>query len=366
MKRFGSVLLLLIPVLMVNKSAAQTVLLKTNETPAIDITGSVQTKQGDLLHLAFVQDKYDKNGVYTDSLGNFGLSVNANSQLKVSCKGFKDTLINVSGRRSFLVVLSAISADQSRIPAVASINNNINIATMRDEVTLNEPSVPNTIRKGKIANGGPAYELTSGVGVDAAQGAIYPVFNHVEETRGSRYLFKGWVHGYVVNNKDSLVQNPAFFFDYDKMGGSLLLTKDKHAAIEIYKELIKSFTLFDDLNQPFTFTIVPEIDKTHFVQVIASGKNYKIYKLTKTKFIAANYVTDGLTSTGNHYDEYQDEDTYFVQEAKTNQVQKLALRKKAIKQAFSGEQARVDKYFAGNDGDIDDNFLRNLGDYMNK
>jgi hypothetical protein len=174
------------------------------------------------------------------------------------------------------------------------------------------------------------------------------------------------VHGYVVNAHDSTIQSPALFFNYDKMGGSLLLSKDKRAAIEVYNENVKSFTLFDALNQPSTFTMVPEIDKSHYVQVLASGNNYKIFKAIKTKFIASNYSTDGLAATGNNFDLYEDEFTYYILNVKTNQMQKISLKKKVLKQAFVAEEAKADGFFKTNDGDIDDNYLASLGDYMNK
>ena len=150
------------------------------------------------------------------------------------------------------------------------------------------------------------------------------------------------------------------------MGGGLLLTKDQHEAIEIYRETIKSFTLFDALNQRYTFTTVPEIDKSHYVQVISSGNNYKIYKLTKTKFEAANYVSDGVASSGNNFDSYVDEGVYYVLDVKTNQLQPLALKKKALKQVFASQADKLNKFMAANSGDIDDAYLVDLGDYMNK
>ena len=102
------------------------------------------------------------------------------------------------------------------------------------------------------------------------------------------------------------------------------------------------------------------------MQIISDGSTYKIYKLTKTKFIASNYHSDGIASTGNPYDEFQDDDSYFVVYAKTNQVQKLALKKKAIKQAFAADENKVTAYLQANDGDIDENYLHDFGDYMNK
>jgi len=147
----------------------------------------------------------------------------------------------------------------------------------------------------------------------------------------------------------------------------LLLSKDKHSAIQVYNELIKTFTLVDNLNQQYTFTIVPEIDKTHFVEIIATGNNYKIFKAIKTKFVAADYSTNGIASTGNAYDSFQDEFTYYIMNVKTNMLQKLPLKKKAIKEVFAQEPDKLNKFMGDNSGSsIDESYLANLGDYMNK
>jgi hypothetical protein len=355
--------------ILVGTAKAQTTYLtKTEPEQIIHISGTVQTKQGDILHLAFVQDKHYKNGTYTDSLGNFELTVSSTSKLFVSCRGFKDTVIDINNRASFLIVLSGIGGSKKGGAGVVDENQNINMAAYRDQVMLNEPTRLTTATYERLTVDGGVQTVAGLVGgPDMAQGAIFPVFHHKDETQGSRYLFETWVHGYVVNNKDSIVQNPLFFFNYDKMGGNLLLTKDKHAAIEVYKDLIKSFTLFDDLNQPSTYIMVPEIDKTHFVQVIATGDSYRIYKSIKTKFVAANYSSDGIASTGNNFDSYEDESAYYLLDVKTKQLQKLALRKKAIKEVFAKEPDKVNKFVNDNsNSSIDDSYLSNLGHYMNK
>src|ERR1700739_4413901 len=93
MKRLCLMALLL--AIMLRFAAAQT----------INISGTVKTKDGDAIHLAFVQDKQYKYGDYTDSLGNFALTANPNSKLKVTCYGFRHTLININNQTTFAIVL---------------------------------------------------------------------------------------------------------------------------------------------------------------------------------------------------------------------------------------------------------------------
>jgi len=193
-----------------------------------------------------------------------------------------------------------------------------------------------------------------------------PVFHPLDDTKGSRYLFKDWVSGFVVSPQDSVYKNPNYGFNYDKMNGGLLLTQDKKSVIEIDQSRIKSFTLYDNLGRTQVFEYAPEIDKTHYPQVLASGSKYKIYKLTTTKFVKANYQTDGMTSTGNNYDEYVDEDTYYVLNVQTKQLQPLGLKKKAIKTAFANEGNKINSFFEAYTDKIDDSYLKKLGDYMNQ
>jgi len=190
-----------------------------------------------------------------------------------------------------------------------------------------------------------------------------PIFRPVEETRGSRYLFDDWVQGFVLSPDGTTYKDPAYGFEYDKIEGGLLLTQDKKSVIRVDNSKIKSFTLYDKQNQAKVFVLVPQIDPVHYVQVIAEGTKYKIYKLTKTQFVKNNYHTDGIATTGNNYDEYVDDNTYYVSNVPNNQLKELSLKRKAIKAVFGNV---ADTYLSSNQGTIDDEYLKNLGDYMNK
>jgi hypothetical protein len=313
------------------------------------VTGNVKDTQGDPLHFAFVQDS-QKHGAYTDSLGNFSLELSPNATLRVNCAGYRDTTFVVNNSTNLAIVMSpAANGPAPTVAAEANAANQQSVkSTLGDAMTLQNAN------------------LAVATQFDAAAGATLPVFMPKEETVGSRYLIKGWSHGYVINSKDATVQNPGFLFAYDKMGGGLLLTKDRSSAVEINKDLVKSFTLYDNVNRAYTFERVPQIDDNHYVEVVASGNKYKIYKAIKTRFEKANYSSDGVMSSGNNYDEYVDEDTYYVYNVQTNALQKIALKKKAIKEAFAKDDDKVNKFMSDNSGDIDDNYLSNLGSYMNE
>ena len=240
----------------------------------VTLTGTVKDVNGNLLHYAFVQNKHDKIGTYTDSLGNFTLVTAANAMLTINCAGYKDTEVSAGGKDALTVIMKPDG--NSRSGTGESQGNTAIVQT-----TLNE-------------------QIDHGDAPIMQQGSIMPSIHVKDATQGSRTLFKDWVHGYIVNSGDTLIQNPGFLLNYDKIGGNLLLTKDKVSTVAIFKNSVHSFTLFDVFNQPYTFTFAPAIDKKHYVQVIADGNNYKIYKLTTTKFVESNYTSDGLASSGNN------------------------------------------------------------------
>ncbi|MFI5137793.1 MAG: hypothetical protein ACHQIM_08185 [Sphingobacteriales bacterium] len=193
--------------------------------------------------------------------------------------------------------------------------------------------------------------------------ADLPVFRPVEETKGSRYLFDDWVRGFVLSPDGTICKDSSYGFEYDKIEGGLLLTQDKKSVIRVDNSKIKSFTLYDKQNQPEVFVLAPQIDPVHYVQVIADGAKFRIYKFTQTHFVKNNYHTDGIATTGNNYDEYVDDNTYYVLNVQNNQLKELSLKRKAIKTVFGNG---ADSYLSSNPGTIDDEYLKKLGDFVNE
>jgi hypothetical protein len=310
-----------------------------------NITGSVRDKNGNYLHYAFVQDKQMKNATYTDSLGKFTLSVNPSSKLFISCNGYKDTLINIGNQTNFNVSLSSSRmVTENATTQVGSDRSNVE--SVKDVFTPNSN--------------------TNGNSIAVSGGSSFPTFNHKDATQGNKYLFSGWVHGFVVNAQDSVYESPKLFFNYDKMGGGLLLSQDQHSAIVVNKDMVKTFTLYDAANKPYVFANVPAIDNTHYVEVLSAGKNYRIYKTITTKFEKANFVDNGISSSGNNYDSYNDKYEYYVVNGKTNKIDKISLRPKSFKAVFADDKDKTNKFLADNSGDINDDYLKSLGDYLNQ
>jgi hypothetical protein len=355
MKNFGKICLVLISL------AAFGQLTKAQ---SVTIQGTVSNTGGRHLNNVFVRDVQSKTGIYTDTTGSFTIVVNPGSRLYINCAGYNDTTLNIGKRLIFNIVLTrAFGVIAKPIKAREDFAPSIVQNMFRDQLNLEMASIPQgaDIPSTGISNGGhrphPAF--------DAQQGAIFPVFTVKEETRGSRYLFLEWAKGFVINSKDSLIQRSDMMFNYDKMGGGLLLSRDGRSAIEVNREQVKTFTLYSPDGVQYNFENVPAISKKCYVEVVEEGTKYKIYKLVNTEFVKMDYATNGLTTSGNPYDEYLDKPTYYVI-GKDGAPLQIALKRKALKEAFKEDTEKLNQFFASNGGDIDDDYLRGLGEYMNK
>jgi hypothetical protein len=296
------------------------------------VTGSVKNEKGNPLHFVFIVDGQYKDAAYSDSTGNFTISVHPDSKLKFELAGYKDTLIGIDKNQDLQVVLRSLSI-------ATSINSLNTKSTVSDKV---ERQWANDVELFRL----PGHE----------KGKVH----------GNRYLFDNFAHGFIISSTDVLLHNPAYTFDYDKLSGALLLTKDKNSVEEISFDHTKSFTLYSDKDERFVFEKVPGIDNAHYVQVLASGKKYKIYKLIKTRFVKADYVNNGVIAHGTDFDEFIDDADYYVVDIQVNQPLKLSLKKKSIKDTFPKEADKVSKYLSGNSDKIDDAYLSKLGNYMNQ
>ena len=125
-------------------------------------------------------------------------------------------------------------------------------------------------------------------------GGFLPVYHQPVETKGSRYLMSDWSGGLVVNQFDTIIRNPTYLFNYDKITGDLLMTQDKKTYIEVDRPQVKSFALQNN-SGGYVFMHAPLIDNgDRYFQVLWQGDKYAAYKSIKTKLIKANGITTGL------------------------------------------------------------------------
>lgn len=341
----------------------------------VTLTGVIRNSDGTPVRQALISDG-NKNKAKADSMGTFSIRVNLPASLHITAVGYRDTAITVGRQMDISIVLKySVNITATRDKKVPQEDPGVraamsNMATqmrqMNTEInpSLNEP-VKVTINMG--GRGSTTLTVQRNVDFDASQGAIFPQFNPKEETQGSRYLFKDWVAGWVINTTNEMIKNPHYVYNYDKMGGGLLATKDGHSAIEVNRDIVKYFSLVGENGDTVTFANIPLLDRTHYVQVISEGNKFGIYKVVKTKFEKANYTTDGVMSQGNNFDSYTDEYSYYMIDAQSGKAQPIALKRKAIKSLFTADVTKVNKFIEDHAADnIDDNYLRNLGIYMNE
>jgi len=304
----------------------------------IAINGTVKNEQGYPVHYAFI--KSDNNATYSDSSGHFTLTANPSSKITINCNGYISTQADAAA--NLQVVLKADpSAAITKIPSDQSDAGLLLAA-------FNNQHPGDDIKKGGAFGG-------------------LAVFTTTKETVGHRFLFTQWVHGYMVKVNGDIVQTPTMLFNYDKIKGDLYITEDMNHVNLSDKNAIKSFVLFDTPDQPYSFERVLGISNDMYSQLISNGSKYKIYKFTTTKFVASNYQSNGITSTGNAYDEFVDDNVYYIFNLKSNSFQPVALKKKALKEAFADNSARFTTFATDHaDDKIDESYLVSLGDAMNE
>jgi hypothetical protein len=296
----------------------------------ITVAGTVTDPKGAPIPFAFVSDSQHPYATYTDINGSFSLNADASSNLIASAVYHSEVKTKIADPGNVKIVLPLDAGKQQDL--VAEKGNSF---FKPDESRIDHVESINHI----------------GIGD--------------QTLHGSRYLYENWVHGFAVTPKDSIKQNDSYLFNYDKVRGNLIFTRNKNSAMLVEKGEIKGFTLFDDNAVPASFEMVPTIDDKRYVEVLSAGPKYKIYRTLSTKFIKADFTTNGFTSTGHTYDEYKDESIYYVIKG-TGQPQKFELRSKALKAAFADESESLKKFLSNNKGDIDKNYIKALGDYINQ
>ena len=348
------------------------------------IKGTIKDETGKAVPFASINIKDENGGTSTDSLGRFTLTAKLNSVLVIGSVGFETTEVNISNKAVIIVLLKRTQQSLKDVSVAAKNNNNINaqsqavlqqqtISNTFSEYTMgsnitNSPSVFYKLQNGN--NGVPA--ITSNFGYNAGSGKVYQgsglvVFMPKDETKGRQYLFEKWVPGIVINEKGEQVKNDLFLYNYDKMGKVLLFTQDQVNIIELDMNTINAFSLLYT-NEPTIFLKINVSGKSDFYQLLTSPESkYELYKTTNTKLVKANYVSTGLTSNGNNYDEFLDANRYFIYSTEAKNFKPVDLKKKSIKTVLESEKPKVDEWFSQNgDADIDETFLKGLINYLNK
>lgn len=354
------------------------------------VTGKITDNTGNPIPSASVRIKSAQAGTSTDAQGTFSLHVRPADSLIVSAVGFGDTTFLVGERTTFSIMFSPRSTPLRE----ATVTNSAQSAGNPQEATrvqIITDAFQTYVQAAEFSNG--QYRVTQMVPIPQTPGQInynhaqirqvvttingfgplntltsgtmLPVLKHQEDTRGSRYLLKNFAHGIIVDNSGRVIVDSLLLLNYDKIDGELLIAQDARNYLEVDKGKVLAFA-FKTSDTCFVFLNVPILSKINYFQLIASGPRYSVYKSIRTKFVKASYVSNGLTESGNNYDEYVDTDTYFWVTGKDS-AGIFELKKKSIRAVFAKEKPRIDAWFSKHRLDaIDDAFLKGLINDLNE
>jgi hypothetical protein len=182
-------------------------------------------------------------------------------------------------------------------------------------------------------------------------------FALAKSTVGTRFLFADWAKATVVDNSGAIFSQG--LFNFDKVGQNLYMQlQDTNAVLHVNKHQVKSVTLTDG-TVTYVLKKVSALDTNNFYNALVEGDKYSLYRFTKTTFVPSDYTSNGIVTSGNLYDEYKDEVTYYVI-FPNGSVHETSLKKKSVKNLFGAEKAKVDNFFKAFSGDAFDETIFTL------
>jgi hypothetical protein len=183
--------------------------------------------------------------------------------------------------------------------------------------------------------------------------------------KGTRLLFDEWVRGTVIKNSGETISGEKYYYNFDKITNNLIVTIDKQQIIEVYKDSVHSFE-FNEKGELFAFEKFPAIERYRFVRILVNNdRNYSLYKSMHTRLVAADFQTNGLTETGNPYDEYVDTHKYYI--VYRGEVRPVELKFGSIKKALKDNVSKAKDYYANHMMDeIDEAYLKSIVEYVNQ
>jgi len=122
------------------------------------------------------------------------------------------------------------------------------------------------------------------------------------------------------------------------------------------------------MGKRYFFEHVNAIDSFHFFLALAKSDNrYSLYKRFATTYAASDSHNYGVIQTGKEYNEYKDDNKYYVIDETNNSASQPGLKAKDIKAVFASQKQQVDSYFKQHrDDEIDERFLTGLVNYLNQ
>lgn len=354
------------------------------------VTGTVVDGKGGAIAGASVQPKDKNGGTTSNNDGNFRIKVQPGSYICINAVGFQGDTIKIADTaiRIAVVLQPKIKAlegivvtgtDQKAVandPMHTMVSRSAGATItdfMRVEQSFSGQTLVNPYTTAAEGNGRPGYDYTKSYISNAPANTFYrmsalPAFSIKEDTKGNRYLLADrWGPGVVVTQSDSLVDNKALQFNFDKIQQKLYTTKDLNTIIELEPKEIKAFAI-KDRDSLMIFDRVAAIDSNRYFLVLvpAVPGKYSLYRDIRTRFVKSDYHSDGMTESGNPYDEYVDNNTYYIVLPGGLKARRIEMKKKYIKDILPEDALRVNQYFSKHRYDpIDESLLKDLVLFLN-
>ena len=203
---------------------------------------------------------------------------------------------------------------------------------------------------------------------DIHRGQDMTQFFSKDETVGSLYLTRNWVKGRVeLSNHKILPADPEnpLLFNFDKIN-NVVYTVNRDSKTKFYpSDSVLSFNLVDD-NTVLSFEKVNWISDNFFLMpILKSDKGYSLYKRLFTRFIQADFSSEGYYTKGRKFDEYVDYYEYYITYPGNNLFRKLYLKEKDIRRALRDETKLLDDFFTIHEHEINEQSLIGIVQYIN-
>jgi hypothetical protein len=202
---------------------------------------------------------------------------------------------------------------------------------------------------------------------DIHRGLDMTQFFSKDETVGSVYLTRNWVKGRVELSNHKVLPDPGepLLFNFDKINNVVYSINRENKIVFYPSDSVLSFNLVND-NTVFTFEKVAWISDNFFLMpILKSDKGYSLYKRLFTRFLQADFSSEGYYTKGRKFDEYVDYYEYYITYPGNNLFRKLYLKEKDIRRALRDENKLLDDFFTRHEHDIDEQSLIGIVQYIN-
>jgi hypothetical protein len=202
---------------------------------------------------------------------------------------------------------------------------------------------------------------------DIRRGRDVTPFFAKEKTVGSVYLTRNWVKGGVELSNHRLLPEPGepLLFNFHKIN-NVVYSINRDSKMIIYPaDSILSFNLVDG-NTVYSFEKVTWISDNFFLMpILKSDKGYSLYKRLFTRFLEADFSSEGYYTKGRKFDEYVDYYEYYITYPGNNRFRKLYLKEKDIRRALRDETKLLDDFFTIHEHEIDEQSLIGIVQFIN-